>query len=766
VRRTGSRGFAISSLGLGSMLLLASLPAQNARAQDSAACTFSVGQPLRSRGDPFTLTLTGSPAEATSATVVLSRVAGGKSVPAENVTYMPAKNAASATVVGNIGSAAELGRYQVRVVVGTTPCYPSDPGLPLSVVPPGNPGLHLEPFDPAYSDAREYAAFTDKTDTDANDLSKTEPGTRDAAKSDADNRDSAKSDANKPEIAKSSGAKSGSAQGSPVETRVTSLILRGHGFQTTLSDNVVYINSVPQQLTSGNCAAVNADGGPVARQVLAQVVNSEELDVCRVPVPANGILRVQVAVADQFSDQQIFRVYPYGKTRVGIESGVIALLLAVLPLLLLGSVKDSYTISKEAYKLRLLFLDPETNSYSLSKLQFYLWTVAALFSYAYLFISRVHVQNTIWPDVPPNLPGVIAIAAGTTVSSVLVTASKGSKGAGPAQPGFADFITSGGVVAPDRVQMLLWTLFGVGAFIVTTLAQSPAEIQTLPTIPDNFLYLMGLSSAGYLGGKLARKAGPVINEISISPTDPDDAIVAAASTAADSPDFTDALAAAQGALQRCGVPSNAYAQAAVKALSDALSATRAAANTAEFGQLLETLAQLQSSAETDAAAIADAYQAQPELAQDAATAQAATGAIEEFYASVTQAIAQTAAFHLREALEIPRIARVITIRGSNLSAEALLQIDHADLPFRMLLDATGKQMPEIVAREDATPTFARVLKLSIDPANLGDSDLVQFHTWFGTKGSHTFSLTNPDGQMAEESFPLPPGEAQKSGSTS
>jgi len=716
VHRTGSREFAISSLALGAMLLPALLLAQNARAQDSASCTFSVGQPLRSRGDPFTLTLTRSPADSTSATVTLSRVAGGDSVSAENVIYSPAKDAAPATIVGNIGSSVALGRYQVRVVIGMTPCYPSDAALPFSVVPPGNPGLHLEPFDPAYSDARDYVSFI----ADA-----------------------------------------------PVETRVTTLILRGHGFQTQLSDIVVYINSVPQQLTEGNCAAVAVNGEPVARQVLAQVVSSEELDVCRVPVPANGILRVQVAVADQPSDQQIFRVYPYGKTRVGIESGVIALLLAVLPLGLLRSVKGGgYTIAKEEYKLRLLFLDPETNSYSLSKLQFYLWTVASLFSYAYLFISRVHVQNMIWPDVPPNLPGVIAIAAGTTVSSVLVTASKGSKGAGPAQPGFADFITSGGVVAPDRVQMLLWTLFGVGAFIATTLAQSPAEIQTLPTIPDNFLYLMGLSSAGYLGGKLARKAGPVINEISISPTDPDDAIVAAASTAAESPDFTDALAAAQVALQRCGAHLNAHAQATVKALSDALSATRAAANTAEFGQLLEALGQLQSSAETDAAAIANAYQAQPDLAQDAATAQAAAGAVEEFYASVTQAIAQTAAFHLREALEIPRIARVITIRGSNLSAEALLQIDHADLPFRMLLDSTGKQMPEIVVREDATPTFARVLRLSIDPANLGDSDLVQFHTWFGTKGSRAFSLTNPDGQMAEESFPLPPGEAQKSGSTS
>jgi hypothetical protein len=197
-----------------------------------------------------------------------------------------------------------------------------------------------------------------------------------------------------------------------------------------------------------------------------------------------------------------------------------------------------------------------------------------------------------------------------------------------------------------------------------------------------------------------------------------------------------------------------------------LSASRAAANTAEFEHLLEILGQLQQGAETDAAAVAQDFSTQPALAADAAIAQAAAGALQEFCADVTQAVAQTAAFHLREALDIPRIVRIITIRGSNLSAEALLQIDRADLPFRMLLNSDGKQMPEIVAREDATPSFARVLQLSIDPANLGDSDHEQFHTWFGTKGAHTLTLTNPDGQMAEANFSLPPGEGQKSGTAS
>jgi hypothetical protein len=473
---------------------------------------------------------------------------------------------------------------------------------------------------------------------------------------------------------------------------------------------------------------------------------------------------VQVAVGDQISKPQIFRVYPYGKVSVALMAGCIALILALLPLLLLSWVKDTYTISRQEYKLRLLFLDPQTDTYSLSKLQFYLWTNAALFGYAYLFISRVLIQHGIWPDIPPNLPGVIAIAAGTSVSSQIITSSKGSKGAGLLYPNFADFITSGGVVAPDRLQMLLWTLFGVGAFIVTTLGQAPAIIQDLPTLPDHLLFMMGLSSAGYLGGKLARKAGPVVNEISISPADPDDAIIAAASASSiPTLDFTEAIAAAQARPAAWGTPANSHAQAALAALSDAVSAVRAAQNTAQFMGLLATLAALGQRAEAEALAAARDFEAQPTWAEDAAAAQSAAAALQDLAAGATQAISQSAAFTLREVVESPRITRTITLRGSSLSAEALFQIDHQDLPFRMLHGADGRHIPDILVRDTATPTFASVLQLCIDPAILDEYDLTQFQTWFGTKGVLTFTITNPDGQLAQVNLPIPPGTAQKSG---
>src|SRR5262249_33930881 len=158
----------------------------------------------------------------------------------------------------------------------------------------------------------------------------------------------------------------------------------------------------------------------------------------------------------------------------------------------------------------------------------YWWTVAALFGYAYLVISKVLIQGEPWPDMPGTLPGIVAIGAGTSVGAQFVTNVRGPKGAGSEEPSLGDLVTSGGVAAPERVQMLVWTIFGVGAFCLAVLQHAPGTIRELDAVPSGMLYMMGLSSIGYLGGKLARKPGPIINEISITPAEGGDTIATAA----------------------------------------------------------------------------------------------------------------------------------------------------------------------------------------------------------------------------------------------
>lgn len=196
-----------------------------------------------------------------------------------------------------------------------------------------------------------------------------------------------------------------------------------------------------------------------------------------------------------------------------------AVALGVLLVFLSSVLKRNPAAPATATRWDVFFMDPETNTYSLSKLQFYLWTFATVFGYLYLATARGLVQGVLdFNDIPDGLPAVLGISAATSALAMGVTNMRGSKGSGDIGPSRADFLTTGGVVAADRVQFLVWTVVGVITFLVLVTLRDPGTIADLPAVPEGFLLLMGVSSAGYLGGKLARKPGPKITEIKVTPT--------------------------------------------------------------------------------------------------------------------------------------------------------------------------------------------------------------------------------------------------------
>jgi hypothetical protein len=163
-----------------------------------------------------------------------------------------------------------------------------------------------------------------------------------------------------------------------------------------------------------------------------------------------------------------------------------------------------------------LLYEPESQTYSLSRAQFFWWTTIIAYGYLFLFFGHGLHQGA-W-NFPPleGFAYTFLISLGTLVLAQATSSFKGSKGAGVVHPAPADLIVHGGVLAPERVQQVVWTLLAGIAFlwiVIKTYTTSTG----LPTIPTEMLALMGISSAGYLGGKLARKPGPIIKSVEVSP---------------------------------------------------------------------------------------------------------------------------------------------------------------------------------------------------------------------------------------------------------
>ena len=202
---------------------------------------------------------------------------------------------------------------------------------------------------------------------------------------------------------------------------------------------------------------------------------------------------------------------------IGVFLGLAAMVFG----LVLRGVRENRLAGEHTGPLAAFFLDRQTNSFSLSKFQIIAWTTVSIFGFVYLFLCRTYVQwNFTFPPIPDGLPTLLGVSAGTTVAAMGITVQHGSKGSGPVHPSMADFISSGGIIAGERFQFFVWTLVGCFGFLGIILSSDPASLSQMPDIQGTFLTLMGISSAGYLAGKLVRAPGPIISLLTITDVTP------------------------------------------------------------------------------------------------------------------------------------------------------------------------------------------------------------------------------------------------------
>ncbi|HYK04798.1 MAG TPA: hypothetical protein VE974_23800 [Thermoanaerobaculia bacterium] len=256
------------------------------------------------------------------------------------------------------------------------------------------------------------------------------------------------------------------------------------------------------------------DGEEIPNVTNTPTADGRKITFSDIPLRYHGRRKVGVRVGDKISTTQADVVLSWVvKTRPREIAMLVTFILLAVILVLAWRGRKGIARANRPNILASFFYDEQTRSYSVSKAQFYMWTFAAIFGWVYLTASRSLVQGFFeFAQVPEHLPGILLISAGTAVIATGIGSDK-TKGAGAPSERISDFITTGGMVVPERVQFVVWTILGVGAFLALVGSSDPGAIEDLPKIPEGFLYLMGISSAGYLGGKMVRQPGPIIDSV-------------------------------------------------------------------------------------------------------------------------------------------------------------------------------------------------------------------------------------------------------------
>ena len=170
-----------------------------------------------------------------------------------------------------------------------------------------------------------------------------------------------------------------------------------------------------------------------------------------------GRKRLNVAVdgATSNNEEISFSNVKENTPRVWALAMLAGIIVLIYFLLRAGKREFDPSTNDRQYFLTALFLDKETNTYSLSQCQFYAWTAAAILGYIYLATAKSMIQGSLaFPDIPTGLPGILLVSAGTTVIAAGIAGAKGNKGSGEIHPSLSDFITTGGVVAAERLQFV------------------------------------------------------------------------------------------------------------------------------------------------------------------------------------------------------------------------------------------------------------------------------------------------------------------------
>ena len=154
---------------------------------------------------------------------------------------------------------------------------------------------------------------------------------------------------------------------------------------------------------------------------------------------------------------------------------------------------------------------------SLSRLQFFTWTVVVLFTYLFITLIRIFAGAGLPDGLSENLLILMGISVASPVASAPIShikypqASSNSPPPNPL-PGYATMLEEHGKPSVSRIQMFAWTWIGIIVYLsilFTNLNEKMAlgDVNGLqiPDIDQMFLVLMGISQTAYISGKMVSK---------------------------------------------------------------------------------------------------------------------------------------------------------------------------------------------------------------------------------------------------------------------
>ena len=140
-------------------------------------------------------------------------------------------------------------------------------------------------------------------------------------------------------------------------------------------------------------------------------------------------------------------------------------------------------------------VDGVKQPYSLGRTQMAWWFFLVVLSYSFIWLITSDRDT-----IPPSLLGLMGISSATALAAAVIRPAGSFRST---RGWWRDLVSDeNGVVALDRLQVIVWTLVLSGIFLSMVVWEL-----TMPEFSATMLTLMGISSGTYVGFKLPHKPG-------------------------------------------------------------------------------------------------------------------------------------------------------------------------------------------------------------------------------------------------------------------